>query len=59
MLLTYEQAMRFGADYLNGDTYFKIYYEDQNLRRCHTQFKLAADIQDKFEQLNAIVAKYC
>ena len=58
-LMTFECGIRFLTDYLSGDTYFKIHYEDQNLRRCHTQFKLAADIQSKFEQLGAIVAKYC
>ena len=57
-LMTFECGMRFLADYLNGDTYFKIHYPEQNLDRCHTQFKLAADIQDKMEELSAIVARY-
>lgn len=57
-LMTLECGMRFLADYLNGDTYFKIHYPEQNLDRCHTQFKLAADIQQKTDELSAIVAKY-
>lgn len=57
-LMTFECGMRFLADYLNGDTYFKIHYPEQNLDRCRTQFKLAADILAKMDELSAIVAKY-
>ncbi len=57
-LMTLECGIRFLTDYLNGDTYFKIHYPEQNLDRCHTQFKLAADIMAKMDELNAIVAKY-
>ena len=57
-LMTFECGMRFLTDYLNGDTYFKIHYPDQNLDRCRTQFKLAADILEKMDALSAIVRKY-
>ena len=57
-LMTLECGIRFLTDYLDGDTYFKIHYPEQNLDRCHTQFKLAADIMDKMDELNAIVKKY-
>ncbi len=57
-LMTLECGIRFLTDYLDGDTYFKIHYPDQNLDRCHTQFKLAADIMDKMDELCAIVKKY-
>ncbi|MBR2338894.1 MAG: aminoglycoside phosphotransferase family protein [Clostridia bacterium] len=58
-LMTLECGIRFLTDYLSGDTYFKIHYPDQNLRRCRTQFKLAADIQSKFDAMDAIVRRYC
>ncbi len=58
-LMTLECGIRFLTDYLSGDTYFKIHYPDQNLRRCRTQFKLAADIQSKFETLDEIIRRYC
>ncbi len=56
--MTLECGIRFLTDYLEGDTYFKIHYPEQNLDRCHTQFKLAADILEKMDELNAIVVKY-
>ena len=57
-MMTLECGIRFLTDYLSGDVYFRIHDSEQNLRRCHTQFKLAADIQAKFDELNEIVKKY-
>jgi len=58
-LITFECGIRFLTDYLNGDTYFKIRREDQNLDRCRTQFKLVSDMEDKFDRMIEIVKKYC
>ena len=57
-LLTLECGMRFLADYLNGDTYFRIHRPDHNLDRCRTQFKLVADMEKKMDEMKKIVAKY-
>jgi len=54
-LMTLECGSRFLADYLNGDTYFKTHYPEHNLVRAHTQFKLVKDIEDKYDELMAIV----
>ena len=32
-IMTFECGMRFLTDYLQGDTYFKIHYPEQNLDR--------------------------
>jgi hypothetical protein len=37
-------GMRFLTDYLEGDVYFKINCQDQNLARCRRQFKLVTSI---------------
>lgn len=57
-VMTYECGMRFLADYLQGDVYFKIHRPEHNLDRCRTQFKLVADMEKKWETMQAIVAKY-
>lgn len=57
-LLTFECGIRFLTDYLNGDTYFKIHYPEQNLDRCHTQFKLVYDMEQKMDAMKGIVNKY-
>lgn len=56
-VMTYECGIRFLTDYLQGDTYFKTHREGQNLDRCRTQMKLVADMEQKWEQMEAIVAK--
>lgn len=57
-LMTYECGIRFLADYLEGDIYFKIHREGHNLDRARTQFKLVADMEKKWSEMNAIVEKY-
>ena len=57
-LMTLECGIRFLTDYLVGDTYFRIHREGQNLDRCRTQFKLVADMESHWDEMNAIVAKY-
>ncbi len=51
-LMTFECGMRFLADYLEGDVYFKTEREGQNLDRCRTQFALVADMERKWEDLS-------
>ncbi|MEE1086710.1 MAG: aminoglycoside phosphotransferase family protein [Schaedlerella sp.] len=57
-VMTFECGMRFLTDYLQGDTYFKVHREGQNLDRCRTQFKLVADMEDKWSTMNEIIKKY-
>lgn len=57
-LMTLECGMRFLTDYLQGDTYFKIHREKQNLDRCRTQFALVADMEAKWSEMEAIVKRY-
>ena len=56
--MTLECGIRFLTDYLVGDQYFHISREGQNLDRCRTQCKLVADMEDHWDELAAIVAKY-
>lgn len=56
--MTFECGMRFLTDYLQGDTYFKIHREKQNLDRCRTQFKLVEDMEQKWYTMQEIVKKY-
>jgi hypothetical protein len=57
-LITLEQALRFLADYLNGDIYYKIDREQQNLDRARTQIKMVQDMETKFDKMQAIITKY-
>lgn len=44
-LIPLELAIRFFADYLSGDTYFKTRYPGHNLRRAIVQIRLAESIR--------------
>ena len=57
-LMTLECGMRFLADHIAGDTYFKIHREGHNLDRCRTQLKLVADMEAKMDTMKQIVEKY-
>ncbi len=54
-ILTYELALRFLTDYLNGDTYFKIKYEQHNRDRFLNQYILLQDIENKLEEINNFI----
>ena len=57
-LMTLECGIRFLTDYLDGDNYFHISREGQNLDRCRTQFKLVADMEAHWSELEDIVNQY-
>ena len=57
-LMTLECGIRFLTDYLDGDHYFRIHRPEHNLDRCRTQFKLVRDMEEQFEAMAAVIAKY-
>ena len=56
-LLAWELSTRFLADYLNGDHYFRVNREGQNLDRARTQLKLAEEFDRAEEEMSAYVKK--
>ena len=52
-----ECGVRFLTDYLDGDHYFAVHRSGQNLDRARTQFKLAADMEKKWSDMQKIVAE--
>ena len=57
-LMTLECGIRFLTDYLDGDHYFHVSYPRQNLDRARTQLKLVKDMEEQFDAMGAVVAKY-
>ena len=56
--MTVECGMRFLTDYLDGDKYFKISREEQNLDRARCQLALAEDMMTRLDEMNEVVDKY-
>ncbi len=54
-LMTFENGIRFLADYLEGDVYYKTSRATQNLDRCRAQFKLLESIEENEDEMNRII----
>ena len=54
-LMPYEQALRFLADHLTGDTYFRIHREAHNLDRARVQIALLDSIVAHEDEMRSIV----
>ena len=52
-LFPFMQAVRFFADYINGDTYYKIKYPEHNLVRTRNQMALFRSATSKVPQMRA------
>jgi len=46
LILIFMQSLRFAADFLNGDVYYKINYPEQNLNRALNQLILLEKLED-------------
>lgn len=56
-LLPFELGLRFLTDYLSGDVYFKVRYEEHNLNRARVQFKLCESIEMNERAIRAILER--
>ena len=56
-LMTLENGLRFLADHLNGDKYFRIHRPGQNLDRARTQFALVADMERHQQEMREILLR--
>lgn len=54
-LFPYMQCVRFLADYINGDTYYKIKYPLHNLVRTKAQFKLLQGVEAHVPAMKAYI----
>ena len=54
-LFPYMQCVRFLADYINGDTYYKIQYPEHNLVRTKAQFKLLQSVEEHTSEMKKFI----
>ena len=55
-VITYEQALRFLADHLAGDVYYKTSRPSHNLQRCRTQIALLESMERQAAAMQALTA---
>ncbi len=56
-VITYELGLRFLADYLRGDRYFKVAYPGHNLHRARVQFRLLESIERAEPWMHAFIMR--
>lgn len=54
-LFPFMQAVRFLADYINGDTYYRTTYDGQNLVRTKAQYKLYLEAKAAIPEMKAYI----
>ena len=59
-MMTYENAIRFLADYLNGDVYFNVdkNIENHNLIRAKAQLEILKQLEEQEENMKGVIKKY-
>lgn len=57
-LITFEIGIRFLADYLDGDVYFKTHRPDHNLHRARVQFERVRHMEAALATMEATVARF-
>ena len=59
-MMTYENSIRFLADYLNGDVYFTVdeNIENHNLIRAKAQLELLRQIEEQEDEMKGVIKKY-
>jgi hypothetical protein len=54
-VITWEQAIRFLTDYLDGDVYFATAHREHNLERARAQLALLGELEARREEFEALV----
>ena len=57
LLMTFEQALRFLTDYIDGDKYYKIHHEKHNLQRTRAQIRLLESMEEQYGEMREIIKK--
>ena len=57
LLFPFMQAVRFFADYINGDTYYKIKYPEHNLVRTRNQMALFHSVLDNMDYMAQFISR--
>ena len=57
-VITFELGLRFLADHLRGDTYFRVKYPGHNLHRARVQFRLLENIERSEQEIASFISRH-
>jgi len=55
--MTYEQALRFLTDYVDGDKYYRIHHKHHNIQRTRAQIRLLESMEEQYGEMKGIIKK--
>lgn len=55
IVITFNQAVRFLTDYIDGDKYYKIHHPKHNLERTRAQLQLVKSMEEQFSMMQLII----
>ena len=56
-IVTFTQGLRFLADHLAGDVYYRTGRKNHNLDRARTQFKMVSEMEERKDVMEKIVGE--
>ena len=57
MVMTFEQALRFLTDHIDGDKYYRIHHENHNLQRTRAQIRLLESMEEQYGEMKKIIGE--
>jgi thiamine kinase-like enzyme len=57
LLMTYEQALRFLTDYIDGDKYYRIHNKNHNIQRTRSQIRLLESMEEQYSMMQKIIRR--
>jgi hypothetical protein len=57
LIMTYEQSIRFLADYIDGDKYYRIHHKEHNIQRTRAQIRLLESMEEQYDEMKKIILK--
>lgn len=57
LLMTYEQALRFLSDYIDGDKYYRIHNKNHNIQRTRSQIRLLESMEEQYSGMQKIIGR--
>jgi thiamine kinase-like enzyme len=55
LLMTYEQALRFLTDYVDGDKYYRVHHRHHNIQRTRAQIRLLESMEEQYQEMQNII----
>lgn len=57
LVMTYEQALRFLTDFIDGDRYYRIHHKLHNIQRTRAQIRMLESLEEHYGEMKGIIGE--